>query len=203
MPALPSAVHRLAGLATVVARAVVADHLAPTLPSDHPLRAWSRTDEGGPRPWPALMVAPRCLVSVAGDAGRVVDAFSEVASAAGMRVERLVGRDGIPVCVVRERHPDAWDVAGMLTGDVDWSPVLGTAVNVRGFALAAGGCVLEVDVEYKGGDRTLAREFAGVLERFAATSAAAGVVVQVGAWVDRRPPRQVRLGPRRGGDARA
>ncbi|MGY4643439.1 hypothetical protein [Cellulomonas sp. URHB0016] len=203
MSAFQTVASQLAGLAVGAARAVVADHVAPVLPTDHRLRTWSGTDEGGPRPWPALMTSPRCLVSVGSEAVTAMDAFVATASAVGMRVERLVGRDGIPVCIVRERHPDALEAAGMVAGVVEWAGPVGTSVNVRGFALAGGGCVLEVDVEDKGGDRTLSRQFAGMLERFASSSAAAGVPVQVGRWVDRRPVRWAQGGRRRAGAAPA
>src|SRR4051794_36124292 len=110
-------------------------------------------------------------------------------------VQRLAGRAGIPVCIVRERPPDAIELACIVTDPLLWTvPGLGTSVNVRGYAVSPGSCVLELDVEDQGEDRHMARAFAATLERFVVSSAAVGVAVEVGPWIDRRPPRVVQIG---------
>ncbi|QHT56623.1 hypothetical protein GXP71_11370 [Cellulomonas sp. H30R-01] len=199
---LPPAVRRLADVATDAARAVVADRVAPTLPVGHPWRSWSGLDAGGPRPWPSAMASPACLVQVAAPVGPALDVFAGVAAAAGLRVERVVGAGGVPVCTVRGQHASAGDMVGevalaaVLAAEPS-VPFVATAVHVRGHAVDGSACVLRVEVEDHDAERDgFRRRFVEVLERFVAESATHGVRVEVAPWEDRRPPTVVHVGRR-------
>ncbi|NKY38327.1 hypothetical protein, partial [Cellulomonas septica] len=134
--------------------------------------------------------------------GPALDVFAGVAAAAGLRVERVVGAGGVPVCTVRGPRASAGGVLGdvalaaVLSAELP-VPFVATAVHVRGHAADGSTCVLRVEVEDHDAERDgFRRRFVDVLERFVAASAAHGVRVEVSPWEDRRPPAVVHVGRR-------
>ncbi|MDC7120737.1 hypothetical protein OMK64_04215 [Cellulomonas fimi] len=203
MTRLPSSVRRLTDVATDAARSVVADRFAPSFPVGHPWRTWSGLDTAGPRPWPTGMTAPACVVSVAAPVAAAMDVLAGLAAADGLRVERLVGAGGVPVCTLRGPRATASGLLGeaalaaAIGGEMS-VPLVATAVHVRGHAAGRSAAVLRVEVEDHDAERDgFRRAFAGVLERFVEVSGAHGVDVAVAPWQDRRPPTVVHVGRRR------